>query len=180
MKPHDPHSRAVGSKRTRVLGAMALTLALAGFAHGALAAQWVATGRYQYFSEGPLGGNGSNGCQANQTPLPSGDCQADPATGWSANFNASLLAADAVEATGVCVLGYQYPSSCRFAGYAIGGQGVSATETFQPGRDLPLPCTVGTHAVTNVIFRRVVDWTDGTPDDRGIESDYMADEFVCQ
>lgn len=155
-------------------------LALAGMALPAAAADWVHSGRYQYFSEGPLGGNGANGCQNGATPLPSGDCVADPNTGWAANFNAALAAADAVEATGICVLGYQYPSSCRFAGYAINGHGVSATETFDALRDLPRPCVVGAHAVGYVIARRVVDSQDGSPDDRGIESDYLADEYRCR
>lgn len=180
MKAHSPYRGAGRSKYARLATAAALMLALAGFAHSAPAAQWVASGRYQYFSEGVLGSNGSSGCQANQTPTASGDCPADAATGWLPNYNAAVAAADAVEATGVCRLGYQYPSSCRFAGYAIQGVGVSAGETFQPGADLPLPCTSGAHAVTYVIFRRVTDSPDGTPDDRGIESDYMADEFTCQ
>lgn len=154
--------------------------ALASAALPAAAADWTHSGRYQYFSESPLGGNGSNACQGGATPLPSGDCLADPGTGWAANFNASLAAADAVEATGVCVLGYQDPASCRFAGYAINGQGVSASETFDPARDLPRPCVAGAYAVSYVIFRRVVDSQDGSPDDRGIESDYLADEFQCR
>ncbi|MEI2431551.1 hypothetical protein RDV84_11015 [Lysobacter yananisis] len=155
-------------------------LALAGAALPAAAADWVHSGRYQYFSEGPLGGNGSNGCQSGATPLASGDCIADPGTGWAANFNAAMAAADAVEATGVCVLGYQYPSSCRFAGYALNGQGVSASENFYAPNDLPRPCVAGTHAVAYVIFRRVVDAQDGSADDRGIESDYSADEYQCR
>lgn len=60
------------------------------------------------------------------------------------------------------------------------GVGVSACETFQPGADPPLLCTSDAHVVTCVIFRRITDSPDGRPDDRGIESDYMADEFTCR
>lgn len=166
------------SGRFMAVAAMAM-LALAA-AFPAAAADWVPSGRYQYFSEGPLGGHGANGCQGGAASLPSGDCLADPGTGWAANFNAAMIAADAVEASGVCVLGSQYPSSCRFAGYAINGQGVSASEAFDAARDLPRPCAAGTSAVAYVIFRRVVDGQDGSADDRGIESDYLADEYRCR
>lgn len=159
--------------------AAAWAIALAG-ALPAAAADWVHSGRYQYFSDGPLGGNGANGCQGGATPLPSGDCIADPGTGWAANFSAALAAADAVEASGACALGYQYPSSCRFAGYALNGQGVPASETFDAARDLPRPCAAGAHAVGYVIVRRLVDGQDGGADQRGVESDYMADEYRCR
>ncbi|QWP78374.1 hypothetical protein J5226_08285 [Lysobacter sp. K5869] len=169
-------------KSGRAAMAAKMAAVVAGFAGAALpaaAGEWTPSGRYQYFSETALGGGqGANACQNNAAPLASGDCRADPATGWAANFTASMAAADADEAAATCAPGY--PSACRYAGYAIDGRGVAAGETFDPARDLPRPCVAGTYAVSYLIVRRPAEHAHGAAGEGAIDSDYAADEFKCR
>lgn len=161
--------------------AMFAAVYAAMFASAALpaaAADWTLSGRYQYFSETALGGQGANGCQDQATPLPSGDCRADPASGWAVNFTASMAAADADEAAAACVPGY--PGACRATGYAIDGRGVAAGEYFEPARDLPRPCVAGAYAVGYSIVRRANPDADAGTGGQAIESEYRADEFRCR
>lgn len=159
--------------------AAVIAAGFAGAAMPAAAGDWAASGRYQYFSESALGGGqGANACQNDAAPLPSGDCRADPATGWAANFTASMAAADADEAAAACVPGY--PSACRYAGYAIDGHGVAAGDTFDPARDLPRPCVAGAYAVSYAIVRRPAEHAHGAAGEGALDSEYVADEFRCR
>lgn len=158
-------------KGLKPLAASALCLlGLSAFAQDVAAAQWVESGRTAYIKNSFFGGFVQHTCNAGAAPTVGypGSCANDAASGWTANFNASLgLANEQVMACNHNP--FQLGSVCYGLAHAINGH------VYAGG--LPAACSVGARAVVTSLSVETVEIQYEELDVDTIES---AREYICQ